>query len=92
MSLWAQEQGMALRHIGLIYPAIDPGCDSASAHELGSGFIRAGAFMQWCLSAYLGHGDDPLLRLHAERSPTLPPISHEAWAPKPIRRRSYRRR
>ena len=75
---WAQEQGLALRHIGLIYPALDPSCDSASAHELGSGFILTRAFMQWFWSAYLGEGGDPLdprVAVATADLAGLPPIS-----------------
>ena len=77
-ALWAQEQGIALRHIGLIYPALDPGCDSASAHELGSGLILTRAFMQWFWSAYLGEGGDPLdprVAVATADLAGLPPIS-----------------
>lgn len=77
-ALWAQGQGIALRHIGLIYPALDPGCDSASAHGLGSGFILTRAFVQWFWSAYLGEGGDPLdprVAVATADLTGLPPIS-----------------
>lgn len=77
-ALWARKQGMALRHIGLIYPALDPGCASASAHELGSGFILTRTFMQWFWKAYLGDGGDPLdprAAVATAELTGLPPIS-----------------
>ena len=87
-AVWAQEQGIALRHIGLVYPALDPGCDSASAHELGSGLILTRAFMQWFWSAYLGEGGDPLdprVAVATADLAGLPPISLAAAEYDPLR-------
>jgi len=77
-ALWARGQDIALRHLGLIYPALDPACASASAHELGSGFILTRAFIQWFWSAYLGEDGDPLdprVAVATADLTGLPPIS-----------------
>lgn len=41
-------------HLALVYPAIDPSCDSASQHELADGPLLTRAAMQWFWSCYLG--------------------------------------
>ena len=77
-ALWARAQGIALRHVGLLYPALDPGCDSASAHTLGSGYILTRAFIQWFWKAYLGDEGDPLdprVAVATADLAGLPPIS-----------------
>ena len=77
-ALWAREQGILLRHVGLMYPALDPSCGSASAYEFGSGFILTRAFMQWFWEAYLGEtGDphDPRVAVTNADLAGLPPIS-----------------
>ena len=87
-ALWATKQGITLRHVGLIYPALDPGCNSASAHGLGNGFILTRAFMQWFWSAYLGESGDPLDPRVAVANADLaglPPISLSTAEYDPLR-------
>jgi acetyl esterase/lipase len=38
----------------LIYPAIDPSCDTASQHSNGTGYVTTRAAMQWYWQQYLG--------------------------------------
>lgn len=85
---WAREQGISFRHIGLIYPALDPSCASASAHEFGSGFILTREFTQWFWSAYLGEGGDPLdprVAVATADLAGLPPISLATAEYEPLR-------
>ncbi len=56
-------RGQPVRHLTLIYPAIDPDCASKSQLEFADGPLLTRAAMQWFWSCYLGGatpGDDYL--------------------------------
>jgi acetyl esterase len=62
-AMLARERGPLLCHMGLIYPMIDPACDSPSACSLADGPVITRDILRWFWQAYLGeHGrrDDPL--------------------------------
>jgi len=50
----AARDSIPLRHLALIYPALDPGCDTASQHALANGPLLTQEAMQWFWSCYLG--------------------------------------
>ncbi len=60
----AARDGIPLRHLALIYPALDPACDTASQHALADGPLLTQDTMRWFWSCYLGpqpdHTDDLL--------------------------------
>jgi len=59
-ALLARERGAPaaawLRHLGLIYPVIDPLCESESAHLFSEGYVLTRQVTQWFWSCYLGGG------------------------------------
>ena len=71
-------QGPVLRYQALIYPALDPDCDSGSMRALAEGFFLSRAVMRWYWQLYLSHPQDaanPLAApLRAELA-GLPPAS-----------------
>jgi acetyl esterase len=50
--------GPALRYQALIYPCVDPACDSASARALATGYLLRRDTMQWFWSHYLTSAAD----------------------------------
>jgi acetyl esterase/lipase len=50
--------GPALRYQALIYPALDPGCDSASMRALAEGFLLSREAMRWYWGCYLSAPTD----------------------------------
>jgi acetyl esterase len=50
--------GPALRYQALIYPCVDPACDSASARALATGYLLRRDTMQWFWSHYLKSAAD----------------------------------
>lgn len=64
-------------HIGLIYPVVDPGCDTPSMHAFSDGYLLTRSAMQWFWSAFAGKPQE----LRAEMSllrrnvSNLPPVS-----------------
>jgi acetyl esterase len=77
-ALMARRRGTALRGLGLLYPAIDPACASASQEAFARGHMLTQEGMRWLWRAYLGPGtrfDDPLAApLNAELG-GLPPTT-----------------
>lgn len=55
-ALVLRDQGKALRHLALVYPALDPGCTSESHIRCAEGPILSSAGMRWFWTAYLGEG------------------------------------
>lgn len=53
-----EREGPALRYQALIYPALDPGCNSASQRAFADGYLLSQAAMQWFWSCYLGSPAD----------------------------------
>lgn len=71
----AARDDIALRHLALIYPALDPECDTASQRELADGPLLTREAMRWFWSCYLGSRpdySDDLLPLQDAGLGTLP--------------------
>jgi len=47
-----------IRHVGLLYPVVDPACDTASMQTLGDGYILSRDAMKWFWQAFRGKGND----------------------------------
>src|SRR6516162_741628 len=56
-ALRARRDGPSLRHLGLIYPALDPACQSGSHRAFAKGHILTRGVMLWLWRCYLGNGD-----------------------------------
>jgi acetyl esterase len=56
-ALRARRQGPSLRHLGLIYPPLDPACGSASQHAFAKGHILTREVILWFWRCYLGSND-----------------------------------
>lgn len=66
VSLLARERGGPdLAAQVLVYPVIDPACDSASFAEYGTGCVNTAAAMRWYWRQYLGGSDLPSPPHHA---------------------------
>ncbi len=61
----AQAERRAPRHLGLIYPAVDPTCASASQDEFAAGPILTRDAMRWFWECYLGAGPLDPSAIHA---------------------------
>jgi acetyl esterase len=62
----AKRDGPAVRHVALLYPMLDPACDTESMQTFGRGYLLARSGVQWSWSQYLGAADDvdnPLVAL-----------------------------
>jgi len=44
----AAREGILLRHMGLLYPMIDPHSDTPSAREFAEGYMLTRGFVEWC--------------------------------------------
>ena len=65
-ALRARRDGPDVRHVALLYPMLDPACDTESMHVYGRGHLLARSGVQWSWSQYLGAPDDavnPLVAL-----------------------------
>lgn len=73
----AARDGIPLRHLALIYPALDPDCNTASQRDLADGPLLTQAAMRWFWSCYLGSTDAQLdlLPLGAAYLAGLPPTT-----------------
>ncbi len=77
-ALRARDAGLSLRYLALIYPALDPACDSASQREFATGHILTQDVMRWFWRCYLGSDDrtvDPLFAPLAADLKLLPPTT-----------------
>lgn len=76
-AMLARGQGPALRHLGLVYPVIDPACDSASMAAFADGPVISQAFLQWGWRCYLGSADphNPLADVGRADLAELPPTT-----------------
>jgi acetyl esterase len=52
-ALRAKGRGISLRHAALLYPAVDPSCDSQSMHSYGEGHLLTRRAMEWFWKCYL---------------------------------------
>jgi acetyl esterase len=74
----ARARGPVVRHVGLLYPMVDPACDTASMHEFARGFLLSRAAVQWSWSMYLADPADvasPLASPLQGGLTGLPPVS-----------------
>lgn len=67
-ALRARTAGPPLRRLALLYPALDPSCDSGSQREFAEGFLLTRSAMRWFWRCYLG-GDD------IARDPSFAPLA-----------------
>lgn len=77
-ALYAYTRGMALRHLALAYPAIDPAMQSESSRLFASNCILTRAFIGWFWDSYLGRpydARDPAMNVMEASLSDLPPIS-----------------
>jgi acetyl esterase len=77
-ALRVRGEGICLRHLGLVYPVIDPECDSRSAHAFAEGHILTRSAMQWFWQCYAGMDIDPrnpLLNVMGAKLDGLPPTT-----------------
>ncbi len=75
---FAARDAIPLRHLALIYPALDPGCDSASQLALAAGPLLTQEAMRWFWSCYLGALQDrasEFLPLHSAYLESFPPTT-----------------
>ncbi|MDA8869889.1 alpha/beta hydrolase [Rhizobiaceae bacterium] len=61
----AVREGRPLRYLALIYPPVDPACDSASQAEFAEGHLLTNETMRWFWAALLGSDGPPDGDLHA---------------------------
>ncbi len=77
-ALRANRDGRPVRHLALLYPMVDPACDSASMHAFARGHLLARDGVQWSWSQYLSEPADAtnpwVSLLHAEPA-AFPPTS-----------------
>lgn len=73
----AARDGIHLCHLALIYPALDPDCNTASQRDLADGPLLTQAAMRWFWSCYLSGTDAQLdlLPLGAAYLDGLPPTT-----------------
>ena len=65
-ALRARRDGPDVSHVALLYPMLDPGCDTESMHAYGRGYLLARSGVQWSWNQYLGTAEDavnPLVAL-----------------------------
>jgi len=53
-----ERKGPALRYQVLLYPALDPACDSTSMQALGEGYLLSRDSMKWFWNCYLASKED----------------------------------
>ncbi len=63
-----------LRHVALIYPLLDPSCDTPSAHALSVGYVLTREAMLWFWNCFLGEGNAGIARLGDDVA-RLPPVT-----------------
>ncbi len=77
-ALRANRDGRPVRHLALLYPMVDPACDTASMHAFARGHLLARDGVQWSWSQYLSEPADAtnpwVSLLHAEPA-AFPPTS-----------------
>jgi acetyl esterase len=77
VALRARVSGPRVRHLALLYPAVDPRCEYPSMHELARGHLLARSGMQWLWQQYLaaGDADNPEAALLLAQVGGLPPTT-----------------
>jgi acetyl esterase len=74
----ARSRGPRVHHLAMLYPMVDPACDTASMREFSKGFLLSRAAVQWCWSLYLAKPEDagnPLAAPMRADAQGLPPTS-----------------
>lgn len=77
----ASEEGLAPRHLAMVYPALDPACASASQAALAEGYMLTRDAMRWFWECRLGQDSGatvPLanpVTIASERLRVLPPVT-----------------
>jgi acetyl esterase len=77
-ALRARVDGPAVLHLALIYPVVDPSCDTASMHEFARDHLLARSAMQWAWDSYLSgpaDAENPLAALLRAELKGLPPTT-----------------
>lgn len=65
-ALRVRRDGPCVRHVALLYPMLDPACETESMHVYGRGHLLARSGVQWSWGQYLGAPEDavnPLVAL-----------------------------
>ena len=77
-ALRASRGGPCVRHLALLYPMVDPACETASMHAFARGHLLARDGVQWAWSQYLSEPADAMnphvALLHANPA-AFPPTS-----------------
>lgn len=76
--LQGRHEGIEVCHLGLVYPMIDPKCESASTHQFAEGHLLTRSVMQWFWQCYAGHDvntADPRLAVMDADLRDLPPTT-----------------
>src|SRR5512137_1635801 len=77
-ALGARRDGLTVRHVALLYPMVDPTCETASMHAFARGHLLARDGVQWAWSQYLSQPADalnPLVSLLYAEPAAFPPTS-----------------
>lgn len=77
-ALRASRDGPAVRYLALLYPMVDPACDTASMHAFARGHLLARDGVQWSWGLYLSEPADaanPLVSLLLAEPARFPPTS-----------------
>lgn len=77
-ALLARERGPVIRHMGIIYPMIDPACASPSVATLADGPVLSRDVLHWFWDCYLGSPrktPDPLAAVMTAKLAGLPPAT-----------------
>ena len=77
-ALAANMTGIPLAHLGLLYPVIDPRCNSGSMQSLSTGCLLSREAMQWYWDCYVPDAvtrADPRVDLLAANLGGLPPVT-----------------
>ncbi len=75
-ALLLSQQGVAMRHLGLFYPLIDPSCSSTSMTAF-DGLMLTRGFLRWCWEVYRSKAAEanPLFDLRRADLGRLPPVT-----------------
>jgi len=58
-ALATADSGPQLTHLGLLYPLLDPQCNSDSSCDYAEGFMLTRSFLRWCWGLYGAPAADP---------------------------------
>lgn len=66
---------VAVRHLSLLYPLLDPGRASVSSQRLSEGYMLTGEFIDWAWHAYTDDTSDTLVNLFEAPLEAFPPTT-----------------